>query len=317
VTHPRANATGLSSASQKLIAVMAADNTPLTILTASQHLGSKGRGALIALRECEAAGLLTYDQKANQWNCTKPGGQVKTKAQRYREWLKDRARKVTTQGTQTTPVTLKLGDELQRSKAYAMALAYEEILGIYLGRPALNYLKSSFDAKSKNFDLWLRAALHAEQLLVNYETYVKAQFWCFDQWFSRAPKPYELSSYKTKIPSNERVRLYLNAIQKGSVDPNTKIMNRAAVGGPLMAKTSGAPGHKITTYAHRVAPQISASVRFDLSAQCLRQLMKNYGATEEQILKAFAKGPQAALYFSKEFLDQNPTYQALLAAGEV
>ena len=45
--------------------------------------------------------------------------------------------------------------------------------------------------------------------------------------------------------------------------------------------------------------------------------MRGHQASEEQILKVFAKGNQAVLYFDPRWLAQNETYQRLRAAGEL
>jgi hypothetical protein len=191
--------------------------------------------------------------------------------------------------------TVKIDDATMHSRAYGMATAYEEALGQYQSNPTLHFIKHDMmQPGHKMHEVWVRAVQLADQLGVSYTEYVRAQFWAFDQWFSRAPKPYELASYKTKVPAQERVRLYMEALAKGELEADKKIINKV-----------------------RSAPKVTRSVKFSFSERQMQQFMKNYGASEEQILKTFAKGKQANLYFDREWLLQNPTYQRLKTTGEV
>ena len=125
---------------------------------------------------------------------------VAVRAKKYQELLKERARAtMASKNVGEASVALKIGDDDGARKGYAVALAYEEQLGVYLGKPALKFLGNNPRAKNRNEDCWIRAAQHAESLLVSYETYVRAQFWSFDKWFSRHPKPYEIASHRTKV----------------------------------------------------------------------------------------------------------------------
>jgi hypothetical protein len=216
---------------------------------------------------------------------SKPGAKkkaTKSTAKLERQLLRDKAKAVmaaSKQGTplsQPTPSRLSLDGSVNQHKAYALALAYEDQLGVYRNQPTLKYLKGIVRPGDRSYDVWLRAAIQADQLGVSYKFYVKAQFYWFDEWFSRAPKPYEMASFKTKLNSKERVRLYEQEISKGQANPDRKVLGRV-----------------------RTAPKISQSVRFTQSARQLASLMKNYEATEEEILKVFAKGKQAALYFDR------------------
>lgn len=205
--------------------------------------------------------------------------------------------KATREGKKSTQLpsrSIGLDEMQQQHKAYAIALAYEEQLCHYTAKPYLRVIKGIPKTSDKGFNTWLRAALQADELGVSYAFYVKAQFYWFDKWFSKAPKPHELASYKTKINAKERVRLYEVEVSKGQTNPKRKILSKV-----------------------RTSPSISRSIRFSYSERTLSTLMKNYGATEEDIFRTFAKGAQASVYFDKAWLKQNETYLKLARAGEL
>lgn len=140
----------------------------------------------------------------------------------------------------------------------------------------------------------LKAAQQAEEIGVDYDTYVRAQFYWFDQWFLKAPRFWEITSLKGRYNAVERVRAYQREVAAGKLDPKRVVTGRV-----------------------RAAPKIPASVRLQQGARTLRALMATHRASEEQILRSFASGPQAALYFDQAFLKQNPTFQRLRAAGQI
>ena len=67
----------------------------------------------------------------------------------------------------------------------------------------------------------------------------------------------------------------------------------------------------------RQSPRFSTAHRIQQGNRSLRSMMATHSATEEEVLRAFGKGTQAALYFDREWLQQNHTYQRLRAAGEL
>jgi len=174
-------------------------------------------------------------------------------------------------------------------KVREMAYTYETALGEYLHRPTLRFVKGAISTEYKSFEQFKRAALIADQLGCGYEVYVKAQFYWFDQWFKRAPKPYELSGLKTKFPAPERVREYMKLLNAGQV--------------------------------REVIRHISKRVKIDekelmkANDQKLQQLMSAWHSSEEQILLKFAR-PGVA-YFDHAWLKKNRTWLRLRKEGRL
>lgn len=225
---------------------------------------------------------------------------TKRRKKREQRFLHERAKAVIADSRNSSfalrppPLCLTFDDSVKQHKAYDMAVTYESQLGAYCNRPTLKYLNGIVRAGTRGYKLWVRASQQAEELAVTYETYCRAQFYWFDRWFNRAPKPQELSSYKSKINASDRVRLYEQEVAKGQTDSSLEIL------GPV-----------------RTVPKVSRAVRFGQSKRQLASLMKNYNATEEKILKAFAKGRQAFVFFDREWLQTNETYKRLKKAGEL
>lgn len=194
------------------------------------------------------------------------------------------------------------------SKAYGIALAYEELLGIYLHKPTLKYLKNGMKSTSRHFSRWLLAADQAVLLSADYHKFIKSQFWWFDQTFSRFPKVYELSGGKGLVPAAERYRLFLAAISAGKINENAKILSKVVATIDATTRTGTAKNSQIT------APE---SVRFSNSERSLRQFMKNKNAPAEWVFLNYAKGPMASQYFDLQWLKKHPVYLRLRANGEL
>jgi len=194
------------------------------------------------------------------------------------------------------------------SKAYGIALFFEEYLGVYKYNPTLKYLTGPVNSSSTNFKKWLTAAITAEELGVSYSTYVKAQFWWFNKHFARHPKVYELSGGRGVMPAQERVKAYLAAVADGTQKESANIV------GPNVATvdTTSKQG-KLRSSAVRA----SQSVRFANSERTLKSFMKNYNQTEEWVILKFGRGPTASQYFDLKWLKQHPTYIRLHAAGQI
>lgn len=178
--------------------------------------------------------------------------------------------------------------------AQNMAVAYEKALGEYKNHKTLNFLKSLTVTEAKqhrNYNIFVRAVKFADELNVDYTTYVKAQFYYFDKHFNKAPKVRHIASYKTKVPAKERVRLFLK--EKNS-------LKEKKVVGPVIR-----------------APKIPDSVKDRYSDKQLKEFMKNYSLTEKEVFIRFAKGSNAYLYFDRGWLLKNETYQKLKNAGKV
>lgn len=218
---------------------------------------------------------------------------------------KERAKRVAASHTTAAPLTLSLSAETSAAAAYGVAVAYEELLGIYLGKPTLRYLKGRVAPGQPNFSNWSRAAAVADELGLDYAMFVRSQFWAFDAWYNRAPKPQELGSRTSAQSSAERARQFLDAVTAGTVNANKNILGKQRE----IVDT--------TTPRGRAAVKVPQSTKFQHSEHQLRTLMKNFEADEEQVLRTFAKGATASVYFDRVWLQQNPTYQRLVAAGEI
>lgn len=218
---------------------------------------------------------------------------------------KERAKRVAASHTTAAPLTLSLSAETSAAAAYGVAVAYEELLGVYLGKPTLRYLKGRVAPGQPNFSNWARAAAVADELGLEYAMFVRAQFWAFDAWYNRAPKPQELGSRTSAQSSAERARQFLDAVAAGTVDANKNILGKQRE----IVDT--------TTPRGRAAVKVPQSTKFQHSEHQLRTLMKNFEADEEQVLRTFAKGATASVYFDRQWLQQNPTYQRLVEAGEL
>jgi hypothetical protein len=67
----------------------------------------------------------------------------------------------------------------------------------------------------------------------------------------------------------------------------------------------------------RLTPHISVDARLQQGDRSLRVLMNTHSATEEEVLRTFARGAQASSYFDHLWLAQNATYQRLKSEGAV
>src|SRR5690349_6027912 len=116
-------------------------------------------------------------------------------------------------------VELRYPDTIQYHKAAELALVYEKQLNIYHNNLAKGYLKNNaLSPDDNNYEYFLKTAMLTDIASVSYEFYVRAQFYWFDKWFKKAPKPYHLCNNKSKYNSQERVRLYEQEINKGVKD---------------------------------------------------------------------------------------------------
>jgi hypothetical protein len=191
---------------------------------------------------------------------------------------------------------VNLAESADRARAISMAQTFTAARRTYQAH------RSSFETGispkmrpgCREWTHCLQAARHAESLGVDYEMYVRAQFFWFDSWFLRAPRFWELTSVRGRYNALERVRAYQREIAAGRVDPTRTLVGR-----------------------QRVQPKISMAVRIQQGDRALRALMASHKATEEQVLRTFASGTQGALYFDPCWLKQNATYRRLREAGEL
>lgn len=175
---------------------------------------------------------------------------------------------------------------LEARKILEISLEYEKALSSYLNKPTLKFLK-----RQKGYTgIWKRAVSHAEIAGLNFENYIKAQFYYFNKWFKRAPKPIECASTTSQLNSLERAKMFKLAFgEKAAFNLNER--------------------------SEATSP--SSEVKGIYAAQQLQVFMRNYGMSEEEVFRTFAKGNDGFLYFDKEWLLNNQTYRKLKETGEI
>lgn len=174
-------------------------------------------------------------------------------------------------------------------KVQLIAQEYEKALGIYRNRPALNWLKGFVKEGTRSYKQWLAAAEIADELGVDYMTYIQALFYFSDLWGKRPPKVWELSGRNSKFPAKDRVKAYLETVEKAE-----------PIVGPTQPK-----------------PRVPFGLRKRRSEKQLNIFMNAYGLSQEDVFKKFAQGKEASLYFDPEWLKHNETYRKLKQQGEL
>jgi hypothetical protein len=179
----------------------------------------------------------------------------------------------------------------ERIKILQVASIYDSYLAKYTHNKHKFIPAKFLEPGQQKHKIFQRVIQNAENLNISFDTYMKAQFFYFDKWFSRPPKVQEIASYKSKNNALERAKTFLSEQESVSV--------RAVVGKVIPQ------------------PKVPQNKRFELSKRTLQSIMKNYEASEEEVLARFARGSTAFSYFDKEWLYQNPTYQRLRESGVV
>lgn len=222
---------------------------------------------------------------------SKRGANLSPKASaNSRSLLADQARRLAAQRAAGTAQPAQ-----QFSPAHQVAHAYEHCLGVYRIRRALRYLRGDVQPGSPNYASWVAAARCADELGMDYLTYVRAQFWFFHRWFARAASPHELRHSATgKVPAMERARAYAELLASGEVPPD----------------------HDVCAKALAAAPR-PVGARAEQSEDTLRQLCKRHEMSVDDVFRNFARGSGAAALFDRAWLDAHPVYCALRDAGEL
>jgi len=198
------------------------------------------------------------------------------------ELAKAKAKQVIGNGREITP---------NEQRAQKMAYAYEDALRKYACLPTLKFLRKPITSDHPaTYHVWLRAAMIAEGLEMGYDEYIKAQFFYFDKWFNKAPKPLDIASYKTERSALKRAMMYRleESAPKGNIV------------GPV-----------------RPTPAVPQSVKWTNSDRVLKSMSSNFKVSEEEILRVFAQKESADLFFDSSWLSQHPIYLKLKAAGEI
>lgn len=179
----------------------------------------------------------------------------------------------------------------ERQKVQEMSMAYENAYSTYKNKIEYCNTKGLIERSSPLYGIFSRAARFADDLGVDYSTYMRAMFYCSDKYGNRAPTPQECASFRSKRTAKDRVREYLLDHRKKEQKP---------IVGPV-----------------REAKPVSQAVRWQYSRQQMKTFMKNYGMSEEDVLREFARGRNAEQLFDKSWLAQNETYLRLREAGEL
>jgi hypothetical protein len=188
-------------------------------------------------------------------------------------------------------------EQRDRARAHSMAQCYGAQLAELRGdeNDRSNYARKVLKAGEKGYADFLRASDLADALKVDYETFIRAQFYWFQAWFNgKRPLPYQLSTKGGDYSAAQRVTLYQDAIAQGKINPTRAIL------GPDMRPA------KATRKQHH-----------ELSSRALQSLMEGWDSTEEEVLRVFARDECAADFFDLEWLSQNKTYRRLKQQGEL
>lgn len=177
------------------------------------------------------------------------------------------------------------------TKARIAAQTYEELLGIYLNRPALNYLKGDITSDGRVLSLWSRVVKHAEEAEVDIYTYIKAHFWFYNSKYVKAPKAGQLVINEGKFNSVDIVFDYIVRLEAGNIT-DKNIVGKA-----------------------QKSPVVSEGARYLFSEKTLNSLMSNWGLSEDQIF--IILGNSAKFYFDHNWLKNNSTYKKLKEEGRV
>ena len=172
--------------------------------------------------------------------------------------------------------------------AIEAGLIYEKVLGEYAHRPALRYFKKlGVNGIPAIIIGHMKVAVsNAEELGMDIETYVRAQFYWFHVWFKRAPKISEMVSRKGKFPSTKRATEYL--------------------------KVSGAKKRVIFS---QVLPSLEiTSKKLDqINYERLEQLSTTWEKSKEEIMAMFA----STGVFDHKWLNKNAIYLELKKTGKI
>lgn len=173
-------------------------------------------------------------------------------------------------------------------RAIETGLIYEEVLGDYLHKPALRYFSKLGEKgiPASVIGQLKRVVRQADELGMDMDTYVRAQFYWFHTWFKRAPKISEMMTDKGKFPATKRAKEYL----KVSEDKKRMIFSR-------------------------VLPswETSSKKLDQINYERLKQLTESWGKTEREIMATFAQTG----VFDQKWLNKHPLYLELKRAGKL
>jgi len=189
--------------------------------------------------------------------------------------LRDKMARVKSQlASKQEPVSVNL--DPKTTKAMAIGFAYEKILGEYLHQPTLKYFTKIGERgiTPRTMALLRKAATIAEKHNIDPETYVRAQFFWFHQWFRRPPKINNLCGTEGKFPATRRVSEYLK-LHKGK---------------------------QVYSFELPALHEMDAEKLDRINRQRLKQLAETWDKPHNEILRIFAP----AGVFDAEWLKKQP-----------
>lgn len=161
-------------------------------------------------------------------------------------------------------------------------LVYEKELSSYRRRP-IKIFRFRFANLHPSYIHYKRAVELADLCNCDFKTYIKTQFYFFDKWFARHPRPHELYGQK-KFPTSERIEVY-------KANHPAEVKNVA------------------------IEQPINMEELNRLSNQILQDLMKEYHASDMQIIQMFG-APEVGV-FDYRWVKQNPTYRTLVGSNQL
>jgi hypothetical protein len=191
----------------------------------------------------------------------------------------------------------KIKPDADAADAHRMFAIFQEALRAYHSNDFLNAGGRTKEGKLPlgTVSAFRRACQLAKELGVDFETYVRAQFWAFDKWYGTAPQIRQMFSESGENSAVGRVKQYLKTVRQGEHNPDKTIVSRA-----------------------QPAPRMPVEVVLHKNETVFKEFQKNWKMTAEEVFINFAKTPQEAnTYFDKRWLDQNPIYQQLRIDGRI
>jgi hypothetical protein len=166
-----------------------------------------------------------------------------------------------------------------------MGYAYEEMLGRYLHRPAYRYFRKIVTAGqyARTNNYFYKAVLLADKHGVDYSVYISSQFYWFDLWFHKAPKPQELAGGSGRFPAERRLVEYLQLVKAGKINKS--------ISSPVVP-------HKNNLVTESVVDKINRAR--------VQQLCTAYHLTEAEALAQFAP----VGLFDRAWLARQPGFQS-------
>jgi len=103
-----------------------------------------------------------------------------------------------------------------------LLLLFEMLVGEYKHQPTLRIFSSKVAERVKrgNETVMRKVGELADELEIDQETYLRAQFYWFDKWFHKAPTLRDLTSTTGKFPATQRALSYVE-LQKAGKTPNS------------------------------------------------------------------------------------------------